>query len=114
MLEVNDGNTLLREDEDPCDVRQEQVLSGLKRSAQLGTSSTDRDHILAVSLSDKRVKNARISKTHFQSPQLSLFELDDDDWSLFLKLPDYAPRLRRRQATTIQPPLFDDPQAEHA
>jgi len=43
----------------------------------------------------QEVKNPRISKTHFQSPQLSLFELDEDDWLLFLKLPDYAPRQRR-------------------
>lgn len=62
----------------------------------------------------QEVKHARLSQTHFQSPQLSLFELDGDDWLLFLKLPDYAPRQRRMQATAIQPPLFDDHEAAPA
>ena len=62
----------------------------------------------------QEVKHARLSQTHFQSPQLSLFELDGDDWLLFLKLPDYTPRQRRRQATAIQPPLFDDHEAAPA
>jgi hypothetical protein len=55
----------------------------------------------------REVKHARISKTHFQSPQLSLFELDDDGRSLFLKLPDSAPRQRRsRPQNMVQASLF--------
>lgn len=71
------------------------------------TLEEDRKHI-------REVKNARLSTTHFQSPQLSLFESGPDDWLLFLKLPNYAPRKRRKQVTSFQLSLFDEMQVKQA
>ncbi len=49
----------------------------------------------------RAIKNPRLIETHFRSPQLALFELGPDEWCLFMKLPEYAPRMRRRQISAI-------------
>lgn len=55
----------------------------------------------------KEVKNPRLVETGYQSPQLKLWKLGPDEWLLFLKLPDYVPRARRKVTDTdiIQLPL---------
>jgi putative transposase len=57
----------------------------------------------------KEVKNPRLIETGYQSPQLKLWTLGPDEWLLFLKLPDYAARTRRRTLETniVQLPLPD-------
>jgi putative transposase len=50
----------------------------------------------------KEVKNPRLIETGYRSPQLTLWTLGPDEWLLFLKLRDYAPRRRRREADVIQ------------
>jgi hypothetical protein len=51
----------------------------------------------------KEVKNPRVIETGYRSPQLTLWTLGPDEWLLFLKLPDYAPR----KPDVIQLPLLD-------
>jgi hypothetical protein len=57
----------------------------------------------------RAIKNPRLIETHFRSPQLALFELGPDEWRLFMKLPEYVPRKRKRQINAItQLPLFPE------
>ncbi|HEX6557243.1 MAG TPA: hypothetical protein VF026_31055 [Ktedonobacteraceae bacterium] len=48
----------------------------------------DNKHITEVS-------NPRVIETSYRSPQHMLWTLGPDEWLLFKKLPDYAPRIRR-------------------
>ena len=50
----------------------------------------------------KEVKNPRLVETGYQSPQLKLWTLGPDEWLLFLKLPDYAKRRKRKKLDMIQ------------
>ena len=58
----------------------------------------DNKHITEVS-------HARLVETGYRSPQLTLWMLGPDEWLLFKKLPDYAPRIRRKKLEVIQLPL---------
>ena len=53
----------------------------------------------------KEVKNPRLIETGYQSSQLKLWTLGPDEWLLFLKLPDYASRKKRKQVNVVQLPL---------
>jgi hypothetical protein len=53
----------------------------------------------------KEVKNPRLIETGYRSPQLTLWMLGPDEWLLFKKLPDYAPRTKRKQVEVLQLPL---------
>src|SRR5579884_2576332 len=53
----------------------------------------------------KEVKNPRVIETGYRSPQLTLWTLGPDEWLLFLKLPDYAGRKKRKRADMTQLPL---------
>jgi hypothetical protein len=53
----------------------------------------------------REVMNARLIQTRYQSPQLALFDLGPDDWLLFLKVPTYTPRKKRKRTEVIQLPL---------
>ena len=53
----------------------------------------------------KEVKNPSLIETGYQSSQLKLWTLGPDEWLLFLKLPDYASRKKRKQVNVVQPPL---------
>jgi hypothetical protein len=56
----------------------------------------------------KEVKNPRLIETSYQSPQLKLWTLGPDEWSLFLKLPDYTARKKpQRKPEVIQLTLLD-------
>ncbi len=55
----------------------------------------DNKHITEVS-------HARVIEKGYRSPQLTLWTLGPDEWLLFKKLPDYAPRTRQKQAEVIQ------------
>src|SRR6266571_4033375 len=55
----------------------------------------------------KEVKNPRLIETGYQSSQLKLWTLGPDEWLLFLKLPDYTPRTKRKPVEVIQLPLPD-------
>ncbi len=55
----------------------------------------------------KEVKNPRLIETGYRSPQLKLWTLGPDEWLLFLKLPDYTPRTKRKPVEVIQLPLPD-------
>jgi putative transposase len=56
----------------------------------------------------KEVKNPRVIETGYRSPQLTLWTLGPDEWLLFLKLPDYAPRKKpQRKPDVIQLTLLD-------
>ncbi len=48
-------------------------------------------------------------ETSYRSPQLTLWTLGPDEWLLFKKLPDYAPRTRRKtiDVDVIQLPFPD-------
>lgn len=48
-------------------------------------------------------------ETPYRSPQAWLWELDDTMWSLAKRLPDYAPRQRKRKAVgeVVQAPFTD-------
>jgi putative transposase len=50
----------------------------------------------------KEVKNPRLVETGYRSPQLTLWTLRPDEWLLFLKLPGYAARRKRKQVTVTQ------------
>ena len=50
----------------------------------------DRKHL-------RQVSNARLVDTPFRSPQWTLFDLGPNDWLLYLRLPEYAPRRRGRR-----------------
>lgn len=59
----------------------------------------------------KDVPETRRFETPYRSPQGHLWELDDSLWQLAKRLPDYAPRRRRRKQTQdIQPPLLEESQ----
>jgi len=60
----------------------------------------DNKHITEVS-------NPRVIETSYRSPQLTLWTLGPDEWLLFKKLPDDAPRSRRKatRSDVIQLPL---------
>ncbi|OLC62525.1 MAG: hypothetical protein AUH89_01195 [Ktedonobacter sp. 13_1_40CM_4_52_4] len=51
-------------------------------------------------------------ETSYRSPQLSLWTLGPDEWLLFKKLPDYAPRPKRKMVEVIQLPLPDIDESE--
>ena len=51
------------------------------------------------------VSNPRVIEINYRSPQLTLWTLGPDEWLLFKKLPDYAPRIRRKTVKVIQLPL---------
>ena len=51
------------------------------------------------------VANPRLIETGYQSSQLKLWTLGPDEWLLFLKLPDYASRKKRKQVNVVQLPL---------
>ena len=55
----------------------------------------------------KEAKNLRVIETGYRSPQLTLWTLGPDEWLLFLKLPDYAARKKRKQVDVIQLPLLE-------
>jgi putative transposase len=62
----------------------------------------DRRHI-------KQVSRPSLVDTPFRSAQWTLFDLGPDDWLLYLRLPDYAIRRRKRQAKGIvQLGLFEN------
>ena len=65
----------------------------------------DNKHITEVS-------NPRVIETSYRSPQLSLWTLGPDEWLLFKKLPDYAPRPKRKMVEVIQLPLPDIDESE--
>jgi hypothetical protein len=55
----------------------------------------------------QEIKYPRLIETHFRSPHLSLWTLGADEWLLALKVPEYAPRKKRRVRSDIsQLPLF--------
>jgi putative transposase len=59
----------------------------------------------------KDVPETKRFETPYRSPQGQLWELDDSLWQLAKRLPDYAPRKRRRkQSMYIQPPLLEESQ----
>jgi transposase InsO family protein len=62
----------------------------------------------------KAVPTAQRFETPFRSPQGRLWELDETEWKLATRLPDIAPRKRRKRGKAIQPTLFDEPPAERA
>ncbi len=53
----------------------------------------------------KEVKNPCLIETSYRSSQLTLWTLNPDEWLLFLKLPNYAPRIKRKKLDIIQFPL---------
>lgn len=64
----------------------------------------DRKHLRAVS-------HPRLAQTPFHSPQLTLFDLGPDEWLLYWRTPEYAPRTRRRVAANVtQLVLFEVPE----
>ena len=63
----------------------------------------------------KQVPMARRFETVYRSPQGQLWELDETQWNLATRLPDYAPRKRRSKGAPLsQPALFIDPEANQA
>lgn len=62
----------------------------------------------------KEVPTAQRFETPYRSPQGQLWELDETLWKLATRLREYAPRKRRKQAASFQPPLFDEPRTEQA
>ncbi len=59
----------------------------------------------------KAVPEARRFETPYRSPQGHLWELDEGMWKLASRLPEYAPRRkRRRESTHIQLALLEDSQ----
>src|SRR5205814_3537558 len=60
----------------------------------------------------KAIPDARRFETPYRSPQGWLWELDESMWQLAKRLPDYAPRRKRRnKAIPIQLSLPEDSQA---
>jgi hypothetical protein len=55
----------------------------------------------------KTVSEPRLFETHFQSPQLLLWELGPEDRHLVLRLPEYAPQ-RRQTAAAVQLSLLPE------
>ncbi len=53
----------------------------------------------------RAVESPQLFETPYRSPQLSLWELNDDEWLKVMRRPDYAPRAARREPVA-QPPLF--------
>jgi len=53
----------------------------------------------------RAVEAPLLFETPYQSPQLSLWELNDDEWLKVIRRPDYAPR-DPRQEPVAQPTLF--------
>ena len=51
--------------------------------------------------------NPRVIETGYRSPQLTLWTHGPDEWLLFKKLPDYAPRTKQRKLEVLQLPLPD-------
>jgi hypothetical protein len=62
----------------------------------------------------KDVPDAKRFETPYRSPQGWLWDLDDTMWKLAKRLPDYAPRKRRKKTTLIQPPLLEELQTTQA
>ena len=63
----------------------------------------------------QNVSSPRLVETPFRSPQLTLWTLGPDEWLLYWRTPDYAPRTRRRHVDgLVQPVLFDVPRGEKA
>jgi hypothetical protein len=62
----------------------------------------------------KDVPGAKRFETPYRSPQGWLWELDDTMWKLAKRLPEYAPRKRRKKTTSIQLPLPEESQATQA
>jgi hypothetical protein len=64
---------------------------------------------------DKKHFKATPQAKGFETPHRSLqgwlWELDDTMWKLAKRLPDYAPRKRRKKTTLLQLPLFEEPPA---
>jgi len=61
----------------------------------------DRKHL-------RQVSNPRLVDTPFRSPQWTLFDLGPNDWLLYLRLPEYAPRHHKRKGKGIvQLELFE-------
>ena len=59
----------------------------------------------------KGVPETKRFETPYLSPQGRLWELDETIWHLAKRLPDYAPRRRRRKPSlNIQPPLLEESQ----
>jgi hypothetical protein len=57
----------------------------------------------------KAIPQAKRFETPYRSPQGWLWELDDTMWSLAKRLPDYAPRKRRREkGASVQLPLLEE------
>ena len=57
----------------------------------------------------KAIPDARRFETPYGSLQGRLWELDDSLWQLAKRLPDYAPRRKRRKENGVfQPPLLDE------
>jgi transposase len=67
----------------------------------------DNKHITEVS-------NARVIETGYCSPQLTLWTLGPDEWLLFKKLPDYAPRRKRMKLDVLQLPFPEEEGNEQA
>jgi hypothetical protein len=67
----------------------------------------DNKHITEVS-------NPRVIEISYRSPQLTLWTLGPDEWLLFKKLPDYAPRTKRKRIDVIQLslPALDEDQCQ--
>jgi hypothetical protein len=51
------------------------------------------------------ITEPRLFESAFQSPQLSLWELDDAEWLKVIRRPDFAPR-QPRQQLPVQASLF--------
>jgi hypothetical protein len=62
----------------------------------------------------KAIPQAKRFETPYRSPQGWLWELDDTMWKLAKRLPDYAPRKRRKKTTLLQLPLLEEPPASQA
>jgi len=62
----------------------------------------------------KDVPDAKRFETPYRSPQGWLWELDDITWKLAKRLPDYAPRKRRKKTTLLQLALLEEPPATQA
>jgi hypothetical protein len=62
----------------------------------------DRKHL-------RSVDHPRLAETVFRSPQLTLFDLDLDEWLVYWKVQSYSRQSRKRLVSgVIQPALFED------
>ena len=50
----------------------------------------------------REVRNPHLLDTPYHSPQLSLFDLGPDDWLLYLREPEYAPRRHASGSRFVQ------------